>query len=323
MSYFRYLPTAEFYQAGRLSTSTLTPGTVGNVKNLSYGITLRDIMVRYRIRNEVLSSSSVFYPYQWREGDRPDLVAFDYYGDEDYWWVVYYSNNAFDYKLDFALSYEELLEVLVRKYMGNYFAILEFTIEDATGNFTVGEWVTDNNTFYGMVTAWNPTTGILSIKTPTGNTPIANGNVVFITADLTGDSTLFSGDNASITGDTETLTNQSVIWTLITGLTSTVNGSLVDVTVIGPETLTPANKQTILAGLQSTIVHYETTDGLIIDETAYLTGAYTGATPVYLFDKELEENEAKRNIKLLDKSYLNQIVKELQNETKTRRIRGR
>lgn len=323
MSYFKYLPTSEFYNAGKISSSLLTPGTVGNLKSISYGVTLRDIMVRYRIRDDVLSSSTVFYPYTWKDSDSPDTLAKDYYGDEKKWWVVYYSNQAFDYKMDFPLPYDLFLETLARKYMGLYFATVSLTFSAGTGNFTVGEIVTDGEGFYGTVVAWDSMTQILTLKKTYGPTPEIDPDETSVTIPFTSDTVDFTSDTALLTADTTSFDDEDINVTTITGLTSGAAWTLSEVDFIGPETLTPANKQTILTGLQTELLHYVTTDGLIIDETAYLTGAYVGATPVYIFDKEMEINEAKRRIKLLDKRYVAQITKEFENESQVRRIRGR
>ena len=38
----------------------------------------------------------VFHPYTIKEGDRPDTIAYLYYGDSGYDWLVYFSNNIVD-----------------------------------------------------------------------------------------------------------------------------------------------------------------------------------------------------------------------------------
>ncbi len=286
MSYFRFLPTINFYQSATISSGDLIPNTVGNIKDISYGITLRDLFVKYKFRSSVLSNPQVFYPYRWKEEDRPDTVALNYYGDEDYWWVVFFSNDAFNLHYDFPLPYDQLLENMVRKYRDLYYATVTIVVDNlGSGNYTVDEVVSGPNDFYGVVESWTSGTRTLTLRRVQGVLPDV--------------------------GDT------------ITGLDSATARDIETIAMIGPETLTTSEKQDILASLQTEILYYTTTDGFIIDETAYLSGDYPGSAPVYVFDKELEDNEDKRNIRLLDKRYLGQLTDEFKNEVRVRRIRGR
>lgn len=61
----------------------------------------------------------------------------------------------------------------------------------------------------------------------------------------------------------------------------------------------------------NTVHHYENADGFIIDEDTY-NGLPTGSkSEVSVFEHESRLNEAKREIKILDSSYLLQVVREL------------
>lgn len=75
-----------------------------------------DLMIRFAIKELLDSNSSVFYPYIWKDEDRPDTIAHHYYGDSSLFWVVYYSNNAFDFYLDFPKSYDDFQSYLLAKY---------------------------------------------------------------------------------------------------------------------------------------------------------------------------------------------------------------
>ena len=77
---------------------------------------VKDIMIRYKIRESVLSNASLFYPYRWQDGDRPDTVAERYYGSASFFWVVFYSNGAFDLNYDFPMSQRAFNNYLIEKY---------------------------------------------------------------------------------------------------------------------------------------------------------------------------------------------------------------
>lgn len=72
-----------------------------------------------------------------------------------------------------------------------------------------------------------------------------------------------------------------------------------------------AQGQDGLVYAQQTVHHYEDVYGNMIDETTYGLLPVAQRKIVYLFDYEVAENEAKREIKLLDKRYAQQIDLEM------------
>ena len=65
--------------------------TGGLRSDLTY-VECSDIMVRYRIKEDILKSPLSYYSYTWKDNDRPDSVAFDYYGSTEYAWLVIFSS---------------------------------------------------------------------------------------------------------------------------------------------------------------------------------------------------------------------------------------
>lgn len=55
-----------------------------------------DITERAALLNSVFGDNYAFYPYHVKNGLRPDQVADRYYGDPDFAWLVYFSNNIID-----------------------------------------------------------------------------------------------------------------------------------------------------------------------------------------------------------------------------------
>ena len=89
--------------------------TGGLRSDLTY-VECSDIMVRYRIKEDILKSPLSYYSYTWKDNDRPDSVAFDYYGSTDYAWLVIFSSQVFDYLHDFPMSQREFLAYLKDRY---------------------------------------------------------------------------------------------------------------------------------------------------------------------------------------------------------------
>ena len=57
---------------------------------------LPDILKRVKLRSGLSSSRFVFDKYNVKEGERPEDIAFKYYGDPQYHWVVMMVNNITD-----------------------------------------------------------------------------------------------------------------------------------------------------------------------------------------------------------------------------------
>lgn len=75
-----------------------------------------DIMIRYRMSEELAAKRLAFYPYTWKEGDRPDKIAKTYYGDANYSWLVLLSNQAADCMHTFPMTDAVFAKYIDRKY---------------------------------------------------------------------------------------------------------------------------------------------------------------------------------------------------------------
>jgi hypothetical protein len=68
-----------------------------NFSTINYnGSIAIDITKRVAILNSIFGNRLAFYPYQVKDGIRPDQVAERYYGSTDFVWLVYMSNNIVD-----------------------------------------------------------------------------------------------------------------------------------------------------------------------------------------------------------------------------------
>lgn len=81
--------------------------------------TLTDINIKYGLSELVKSTSDIFYPFAYRDQDRPDILADKYYDTDDLYWLVLLSNNVFDVYHDFPIKHEDFNRYLVKKYADN------------------------------------------------------------------------------------------------------------------------------------------------------------------------------------------------------------
>ena len=77
---------------------------------------LIDITRRVDLKNSILSNPYVFLPYTIKQGDRPQDIAFFYYGDVKYVWLVYVSIAAIDPYFDWPLSSSDFDNYIIKKY---------------------------------------------------------------------------------------------------------------------------------------------------------------------------------------------------------------
>jgi Base plate wedge protein 53 len=97
MKHFYYYPTVEY----------------GNE-------TLVNIMLRGKIRDAVLKKAALYYQYQIKDGQRPDIIAEKYYGNPRYTWAIFYANNIFHPIYDWPMDQLTFNKYLNEKYGVSY-----------------------------------------------------------------------------------------------------------------------------------------------------------------------------------------------------------
>ena len=88
---------------------------------------LPDILRRVKLRSGLRSGAFLFDNYDVIDGERPEDVAFKWFGDTEYHWVILMTNNITDRYYQWPLTQPQFQEHLTDKYgAGN---------EDATHHF--------------------------------------------------------------------------------------------------------------------------------------------------------------------------------------------
>jgi hypothetical protein len=261
-----------------------------------------NIFAKVAFQKSIQERYEVFHPYTIQEGDRADTIAYLYYGDAGYDWLVYYSNNILDPYYDWYMDHTTFRKYITEKYgsltdpqrkikfyRSNYLDD-DSLIEPAAYNA-----LTENQKRY-----WNPlinrnnvpykyerkqeeilhnTNKVIHLTiTPNSNTVFIDGEYVYIQT---------SGGAVQATA-TLNLSNTSSA--TISSITGVVNTSLV---LYGAD-----------SGATANIV---STNTIATSISAELQSYYTG---VSFYDYESELNEKKKNIKLIDVAYLQAIEDE-------------
>ena len=77
---------------------------------------LPDILRRVKLRSGLRSSSFMFEKYDVKDGENPEDVAFKWFGDAEYHWVILMTNNVTDRYYQWPLSQPQFQEHLTDKY---------------------------------------------------------------------------------------------------------------------------------------------------------------------------------------------------------------
>lgn len=85
--------------------------------NVQYGNNIvTNIFAKVRFDEAISKNLARFYPYEIKEGERPDQIADWYYGDPYYDWVVYLSNATVDPYFEWPMTQNQLKDFVVAKY---------------------------------------------------------------------------------------------------------------------------------------------------------------------------------------------------------------
>jgi len=135
-------------------------------------ILLTNLMARVDIIPSLLKNPLLFYSYDLKDSDRPDILAHKYYDDSDKYWMVLYANQIMDPLYDWPLNSQQFDAYLTNKYSeaagGDAFvlAYVSSTIQeyrkiittyDSTSLETTTKTVVVDLTTYNSITAASTT----------------------------------------------------------------------------------------------------------------------------------------------------------------------
>ena len=93
--------------------------TLPKIATIDYSgnyIVLTNLMIRAEIIPGLLNNPSLFYSYDTKEGDTPEIIATKYYGDPYRYWIVLYGNpNIKDPQADWPLTNQQFTPYLKNK----------------------------------------------------------------------------------------------------------------------------------------------------------------------------------------------------------------
>ena len=119
MSYFSKFPLTSYDIKGN------------NIRKL-----LPDILRRVKLRSKIKSGGMLFDRYDVKEGEKPEDIAFKWFGDASLHWVILMTNNVTDRYYDWPLNHAQFAEFLTDKYGDNIDAVHHYEISRDSGRTT-------------------------------------------------------------------------------------------------------------------------------------------------------------------------------------------
>ena len=130
------------------------------------GISVRDITRRSVFINNLLSNPYVFLPYTIKEGEKPEDIAFNYYGTVEATWLVLLANNIVDPYNQWPMSQDVLHEFISLKYQEQ---------SNLTGSDVV-YWTQDETILDNILYYYNKTDSGLDVRVSVDTFPYTYDN---------------------------------------------------------------------------------------------------------------------------------------------------
>ena len=95
---------------------------------------LPDILRRVKLRSGIRSGMFIFDEYDVKDGEKPEDVAFKWFGDAQYHWVILMTNNVTDRYYEWPMTQPQFQNFIEDKYgLANIDGIHHYEITQASG----------------------------------------------------------------------------------------------------------------------------------------------------------------------------------------------
>lgn len=116
---------------------------------------VQDITIRLDFLQRIKDNIALFEFRILQDGERPEDVALDVYGDTNLYWIILYMNDIIDPYHDWLLTEERLLEFITAKYGAeNVYAVHHYETNDQS-ELGAGVWASLGTPFIDPVTNYD------------------------------------------------------------------------------------------------------------------------------------------------------------------------
>ncbi len=108
-----------------------------DIKGTSVYKLVPDILRRVKLRSGIRSGMFLFDNYDVKDGERPEDIAFKWFDDPDFHWVILMTNNITDRYYEWPMTQPQFQEFIEDKYgLANIDGIHHYEITQASGRTT-------------------------------------------------------------------------------------------------------------------------------------------------------------------------------------------
>ena len=109
--------------------------TLPKIATIDYSgnaIVLTNIMVRAEVIPSLLNNPLLFYSYDVKNDDTPEIIASKYYGDPYRYWIVLFANQLIDPQWNWPMNSNLLTNYIVEKYKSDAATALSISVNAIT-----------------------------------------------------------------------------------------------------------------------------------------------------------------------------------------------
>lgn len=264
------------------------------------GDIVSNIISSVRFKELTLLEKANFYPYTIKEGERPDNIAYKYYEDERYAWLIFLCNKIIDPYYEWPLSANDFRDFIIKKYGSIEYA--SQNVKFYRNNYDTDETILSTTAYDALPAAlkkyWNPNFSlagnVVSYVRKQDDHTVETNKVISLTFSNTdgfiNDEKVTQSTSGVITatGQIKFISSTKLVLQHITGTFAATGGSVGSIVGLKSK----ASKSTSAV----TTVHTPLSEA----EANYWS-------PVDAYSYEDELNESRKNIVLIDRAYINTI----------------
>lgn len=288
-------------------------------------IFVKDFFKKAKIEREALDKIVNYTYAELQEGDRPDILSTRLYGDPDLYWTFFLVND-FDNHNNWYKSSSEFFTFINEKYPGKYYIAENATdVCNSTSKFLVGEQLAKkfsftadaNQTIFtgaddnGFTLSFDETfsvyrNGVKQVQSENYTVGgLTNGKYTTVTFLPGGDlaDQMQAGDVLDVLDHRTAFLIQ--VDPTHKRIATIEDGFTAGETIAGLKSLHSMEIHSIIE-MRDGVAHYVNSDGIKKNTDG------DGWTAVTFFDHELEHNEEKRKIKVIEPGLVDSVVREFE-----------
>lgn len=134
---------------------------------------VKNIFARTKFLDSIKAQTYIYYLYDIKDGDTPETLAYNYYGNANRHWIILMTNDIVDPFYDWPLTYTNFIEYIKSKYgsvetaqttYSHYEKVIS-KVDSVTTTETINKYKIDYDTYLTL-----PSSNIQNISLKDGNT---------------------------------------------------------------------------------------------------------------------------------------------------------